>query len=65
MRLCENEVESIVCFLPARVTPFLHDFAFRLEFVILRDLLADMRIKLKLIWFWTGIFYVFENCNKI
>ena len=34
-RLCENSGESKVCFLPARATPFLHDFTFRLGFVIL------------------------------
>ena len=34
-RLCGNEGDSMVCCLPARATPFLHDFAFRLGFVIL------------------------------
>ena len=34
-RLCENEGDNMVCCLLARAILFLHDFAFRLGFVIL------------------------------
>ena len=66
-RLCENEGDNMVCCLPASATLFLHDFAFRLGFVILSkgyicrceyniEVIVITARESKIVWFRTGIF---------
>lgn len=65
MRLCENEVDNIVCFLPALATPFLHDFSFRLGFVILsKRSVCRCEGKIKVNLARDRHLCVFENGNK-